>query len=224
MSKSLLSTAEENYLKAIFKISEKRKGTVSTKEISGIVETSAASVTDMLKRLAEKDLIHYEKYKGVSLTESGLEIATSLVRKHRLWEVFLVERLNFGWEEVHPIAEQLEHIQSEELVNRLEAHLNYPKFDPHGDPIPDRQGTITERNQIAISEMEPGQFGIIVGVRNTDTEFLLFLEDIGLVLGTEIKVMKKFDFDNTILIQLRKGEKQTLSNKVAKNINLELKK
>lgn len=218
-----LSTAEENYLKAIFKISEKRTGTVSTKEISKLVETSAASVTDMLKRLAEKDLINYEKYKGVSMTTSGQRIATTLVRKHRLWEVFLVERLNFGWEEVHAIAEQLEHIQSEELVNRLEEHLNFPKFDPHGDPIPDKQGEIIERNQSPVSELEPGQSGIIVGVNNTDTEFLLFLEDLGLVLGTEIKILKKFDFDNTILIQMRKGEKQTLSNKVAKNISIELK-
>ena len=217
-----LSTAEENYLKAIYKISEKKQGTVSTKEISNIVETSAASVTDMLKRLAEKNLIHYEKYKGVSLSDTGLESATRLVRKHRLWEVFLVERLNFGWEEVHEIAEQLEHIQSEELVDRLEKHLNFPKFAPHGDPIPDKQGEITLRNQIPVSELDLGQKGVIVGVQNTDTEFLLFLEDIGLVLGTEIEVLKKFDFDNTLLVQVRRGEKHTLSNKVAKNISIQI--
>ncbi len=218
-----LSTAEENYLKAIFKISERKKGTVSTKAISEVVETSAASVTDMLKRLAEKDLIIYEKYKGVKLSSTGLERATLLVRKHRLWEVFLVERLNFGWEEVHEIAEQLEHIQSEELVDRLEDHLNFPKFDPHGDPIPDKRGVITLRQQSPISNLSIHQQGIIVGVSNSDTEFLLFLEDMGLVLGTRIKVVKKFDFDNTILIEVEDKGKQTLSNKVAKNINVQLK-
>nr|MBS0036993.1 metal-dependent transcriptional regulator [Saprospiraceae bacterium] len=217
-----LSTAEENYLKAIFKISEKKRGTVSTKEISKIVETSAASVTDMLKRLAEKNLINYQKYKGVKLSPTGLVRATSLVRKHRLWEVFLVERLSFGWEEVHDIAEQLEHIQSEELVDRLEEHLNYPKFDPHGDPIPDRRGVITLRKQSPISNLELNETGIIVGVSNSDTEFLLFLEDMGLVLGKQITVIKKFDFDNTLLIEIEGKNRQTLSNKVAKNINVQI--
>lgn len=218
----VLSTAEENYLKAIFKISEKRKGTVSTKEISEIVETSAASVTDMLKRLAEKNLISYEKYKGVTLSSSGLVRATQLVRKHRIWEVFLVDKLNFGWEEVHELAEQLEHIQSEELVDRLEEHLGFPKFDPHGDPIPDKRGVITVRNQSPVSNLNIDQWGVIVGVRNTDTEFLLFLEDIGLLLGTELRVLKKFDFDNTLMIETRNGNKQTLSSKVAKNISVQL--
>lgn len=218
-----LSTAEENYLKAIFKISEKKKGMVSTKEISKIVETSAASVTDMLKRLAEKSLINYEKYKGVKLSQSGLQRATRLVRKHRLWEVFLVERLSFGWEEVHEIAEQLEHIQSEKLVDRLEAHLNYPKFDPHGDPIPDKSGVIATRSEKPIADLKIGQQGVIVGVKNSDREFLLLLEDMGLVLGTKISVLKRFDFDNTLLIQIKDGVKHTLSNKVAQNINIQLK-
>lgn len=218
----LLSTAEENYLKAIFKISEKRKGTVSTKEISEIVETSAASVTDMLKRLSEKNLIRYEKYKGVTLTALGLESATQLVRKHRIWEVFLLEKLSFGWEEVHDLAEQLEHIQSEELVDRLEEHLGFPKFDPHGDPIPDRRGVITVRNQLPLSNLVLNEWGVIVGVRNTDTEFLLFLEDIGLVLGKQLRVIKKFDFDNTLMVETRNGSKQTLSSKVAKNISVQL--
>ncbi len=218
----LLSTAEENYLKAIFKISEKRKGTVSTKEISEIVETSAASVTDMLKRLSEKNLISYEKYKGVTLTALGLECSTLLVRKHRIWEVFLLEKLNFGWEEVHDLAEQLE--QSEELVDRLEEHLGFPKFDPHGDPIPDRRGVITVRNQIPLSNLSIDQWGVIVGVRNTETEFLLFLEDIGLVLGKELKIVKKFDFDNTLMVETKNGNKQTLSSKVAKNISVQINK
>ncbi len=218
-----LSTAEENYLKAIYKISEKKKDTVSSKEISKMVETSAASVTDMLKRLAEKKLINYEKYRGVSLTDEGMDRATRLVRKHRLWEVFLVERLHFGWEEVHEIAEQLEHIQSEELVDRLEKHLDFPKFDPHGDPIPDKEGEIAVRPQVPLSELNPHDVGIIVGVNNTDTEFLLFLEDMGLVLGKQVNVLKKFDFDNTILVQIKNGEKHTLSSKVAKNISIQIK-
>ena len=137
------STAEENYLKAIFKITEKEGKTATTNAIAAALNTTAASVTDMLKRLAEKDLINYEKYRGVQLSSGGEQIATILIRKHRLWEVFLVNKLGFAWDEVHELAEQLEHIQGEALVERLDEYLGRPQFDPHGDPIPDAEGRWT---------------------------------------------------------------------------------
>jgi DtxR family Mn-dependent transcriptional regulator len=152
-----LSQTEENYLKAIFKISEQQDAPASTNAISQAIRISAASVTDMLKRLAEKDLIHYEKYKGVILTPAGNRLATRLIRKHRLWEVFLVEKLHFSWDKVHEIAEQLEHIRSPELVERLDQFLGNPKYDPHGDPIPDAEGKFTHRQQVSLDELHPGE-------------------------------------------------------------------
>ncbi|MCI5083695.1 MAG: metal-dependent transcriptional regulator, partial [Saprospiraceae bacterium] len=148
------SHTEENYLKAIYKICERKGKAASTNAISNAMQTSAASVTDMLKRLSEKELIHYERYKGVTLAEAGNKIATTLIRKHRLWEVFLVEKLEFSWDEVHEVAEQLEHIRSPKLVEELERYLGYPKFDPHGDPIPDAEGRFTYRKQTLLADME----------------------------------------------------------------------
>ena len=146
-----LSQAEENYLKAIYKISRQSGTLVSNNSISVEMNTSAASVTDMINRLSQKELIHYQKRKGVRLTDLGELTAIHLVRKHRLWETFLVEKLNFTWDEVHELAEQLEHIQSRELINRLDEFLDFPKYDPHGDPIPDENGRITERQQVLLS-------------------------------------------------------------------------
>ena len=149
----MISHTEENYLKAIFKIAERENKTASTNSIAAILNTSAASVSDMLKRLSDKKLINYKKYKGVTLTTEGNIVATHLVRKHRLWEVFLVNKLKFSWEQVHDIAEQLEHIQSLELINRLDNFLNNPKFDPHGDPIPNAEGKFTLRNQHPLNDL-----------------------------------------------------------------------
>ena len=144
------SNTIENYLKAIYKISEKEQKTVSTSAISNEMNTTSASVTDMLKRLSYKELINYKKYRGVTLTKEGNRIATNLIRKHRLWEVFLLKHLNFRWHEVHDIAEELEHIDSDDLIERLDGFLGHPKFDPHGDPIPNKDGKITLRSQIPL--------------------------------------------------------------------------
>ena len=212
-----LSYAEENYLKAILKLSGSPDGTVSTNAIAAQLDTSAASVTDMLKKLSDKELITYQRYKGASLTDDGQRIATTLVRKHRLWEVFLVQSLGMTWDEVHEIAEELEHIQSDRLIDRLDHFLGHPKFDPHGDPIPNAQGKYTLRAQVPLSELKPGQEGIVIGVREDQTSFLKHLNEKGLTLGKAIKVITNDDYDNTLSLQVE-GHELNLSGKVARNI------
>ena len=212
-----ISHTEENYLKAIYKISEKEGKPASTNAIASEMQTSAASVTDMIKRLSEKGLINYERYKGVTLTSEGNKFATTLIRKHRLWEVFLVDKLDFSWDKVHDIAEQLEHIQSEELVERLDEFLGNPSFDPHGDPIPDAEGNFAFRKQVPLNELSIGESGIVVGVQNHSTPFLQYLDRLSLVLGTEVTVLEKFEYDESIKINL-KGKEMILSKKVNQNL------
>ena len=213
-----LSHTEENYLKAIFKISERKGKPASTNAIAKAMETSAASVTDMVKRLSEKQLIDYERYKGAKLTEKGTRIATHLIRKHRLWESFLVEHLNFNWDEVHEIAEQLEHIKSPTLVERLDDFLGFPKFDPHGDPIPDAEGNFTFRKQALLSELEEGEQGVIVGVQDHTTAFLQYLDRMDLVLGTRIEVLERFEYDESVRVRIEEEREQLLSKKVSQNL------
>lgn len=213
-----ISQTEENYLKAIFKISESQEGPVSTNSISKKIDISAASVTDMLKRLAKKDLIHYKKHKGVTLSEQGDQVARHLIRKHRLWEVFLLEKLDFAWDEVHAMAEQLEHIQAPELVERLDQFLGHPKFDPHGDPIPDAEGNFAERQQRLLCEMTAGEQGVIVGVNEHSPEFLQYLDRMKLVLGTAIAVVETFSYDESIKVKVNKNSEILLSKKVSQNL------
>lgn len=212
-----LSQTEENYLKAIFKLTTENKS-ASTNAISNEMSTSAASVTDMLKRLSEKSLINYKKYKGVSLTQDGGKVATNLVRCHRLWEVFLLEKLDFAWDEVHEIAEQLEHIKSDELIERLDRFLNYPKFDPHGDPIPDAKGNFTFRKQILLSELKANEKGVIVGVNEHSASFLQYLDRLELTLGATIIVIENFDYDESKKVKLNGKSEHLISNKVCQNL------
>jgi DtxR family Mn-dependent transcriptional regulator len=214
----MLTPTEENYLKAIFKIAETEKKTVSTNAIAKHLGTTAASVTDMIKKLSEKSLIHYEKYKGVSLTNTGNKAATHLIRKHRLWEVFLVNKLRFAWHQVHDIAEELEHIDSDELISRLDAFLDYPKFDPHGDPIPNADGRFTLRNQISLSEMPIHQTGIVLGVKESDTDFLKHLTKINIKLGSEISIVSRTDFDQSMRITIDTKYEEVISKKVSQYI------
>lgn len=213
-----LSVSEENYLKAIFKITEQQGTPVPTNAIAGELKTSAASVTDMLKKLAEKDLVAYKKYQGALLTNSGRQHATHLVRKHRLWEFFLVEKLNFSWDVVHDMAEQLEHIQSDELIERLDAFLEYPKFDPHGDPIPDASGRFTIRSQQPVSRMSVGEKAVVIGVQNHDSQFLKFLGELNLGLGCEIEVLDKYDFDASMKVRINMDETHLISNTITNNV------
>lgn len=213
-----LSHTEENYLKAVFKISERKGKPASTNAISQVMDTSAASVTDMVKRLSEKGLIHYERYRGAALTEEGARIATHLVRKHRLWESFLVDHLHFTWDEVHEIAEQLEHIKSPTLVERLDEFLGFPKFDPHGDPIPDAEGNFTFRKQALLSDLKENERGVVVGVQDHSTAFLQYLDRMELVLGTKIEVLERFDYDESVKVRIAEEREQILSKKVSQHL------
>ncbi|MBK9016315.1 MAG: metal-dependent transcriptional regulator [Saprospiraceae bacterium] len=214
----VLTQAEENYLKAVFKITENDDKAASTNAIAAMMSTSAASVTDMLKRLAGKGLLHYEKHRGVVLSERGGELATNLVRKHRLWEVFLVKMLDFSWDKVHDIAEQLEHVQSDELVERLDGFLDRPQFDPHGDPIPDANGKMAMRKQILLSSLDPKDQAVLVGVQESTNTFLQYLDKLKLSLGTKLQVVERFEYDGSMKIVLIGGEEITLSHKVCENL------
>lgn len=212
------SFTEENYLKAIYHLSQDDGPVVTTNRISETINTTPASVSDMLKKLAEKNLISYTKYQGASLTESGRRAATNIIRKHRLWEVFLVEKLGFKWDEVHDIAEQLEHINSPELITRLDEFLDFPKRDPHGDPIPDHEGNFNQMQLTKVSSLLVGEHGKISGVDEHSSLFLQFLEKTGLTLGTEIRVREVREFDGSVIVLIDNAKEVTISREVAKNI------
>ncbi len=196
----MLSLAEENYLKAIYHLHHENSKAVSTNDLSSILETKASSVTDMLKKLADKNLVVYKKYQGVKLSKRGETTALKVIRKHRLWEVFLVEKLNFNWDEVHEIAEQLEHIQSERLTDELDRFLDYPKRDPHGDPIPNKEGQFAVANKTMLSELEIGESGVCVGVRDSSPAFLNYLDKQAIALGKTLIVKEKESFDQSMLV------------------------
>ena len=210
------SQTRENYLKCILRHSGGGEK-VSTNTIAKHLGTSAASVTDMLRKLKDDNLIQYEKYKGASLTKSGKTIALKIQRKHRLWEVFLVEHLSFSWDNVHDIAEQLEHIDSPELIKALDKFLDYPKFDPHGDPIPSESGEIEFRDTHPLSDIQAGEQVVIASVKRSDPEFLQYLEKVGLTINRKLKVVEKLDFDNSIQIEVN-GHKSVISGSVGMNL------
>jgi DtxR family Mn-dependent transcriptional regulator len=216
-----MTFSEENYLKTIYHLTNLLESEVSTNAIAEKMETKASSVTDMLKKLAEKDLVHYKKYQGVSLTENGKLLAKMIVRKHRLWEVFLVEKLDFSWDEVHDIAEQLEHIKSEKLINKLDDFLGNPTEDPHGDPIPDSSGRIIKVEKQLLSELSENQIGLCVGVKDTSSEFLKYLDKQGIALGSRIEFIAKEHFDLSLRIKIDNKE-LTISNKIAINLYVKL--
>jgi DtxR family Mn-dependent transcriptional regulator len=212
------SFTEENYLKTIFHLSEKSDAPVATNSISEVMGNKAASVTDMLRKLAEKGLINYVKYQGVSLTKKGRETAIAIIRKHRLWEVFLVEKLGFKWDEVHDIAEELEHIKAPELVDRLDTFLGHPTHDPHGDPIPNSHGEFQQNEWIILAKMNPGQTGILSGVSEHSTVFLQYLEQQGLLLGTRIKLEEIMAFDGSLKLLINQNQSLSISREAAKNL------
>ncbi|NQX76213.1 metal-dependent transcriptional regulator [Gilvibacter sp.] len=211
------SRSEENYLKAIFHLQQAGSRGVSTNDIAEAMETKASSVTDMIKKLAAKDLVNYVKYQGVSLTESGRSTAIMVIRKHRLWEVFLVNKLDFPWDKVHDIAEQLEHIKSEELVTKLEAFLDYPSVDPHGDPIPDQHGNFKQTQKRLLVKCDLNEKYLCVGVKDSSSEFLRFLDKKHINIGSNITVLSKEEFDDSMQIQVD-DQKHFISKKIAENI------
>jgi len=208
----MYSLSEENYLKAIYHLEHDSDGGVSTNAIAERMNTKPSSVTDMVQKLAEKKAVSYKRYKGTFLTRSGKKTAAKIIRKHRLWEVFLVEKLDFQWDEVHDMAEQLEHIQSDKLITRLDRFLGHPDFDPHGDPIPDSNGKLKPSNNKLLSMLERDQQGICVGVKKSDKEFLQYLDKRRIALGDTIKVLDKDNFDGSLRIQI--GEHQLFISKI----------
>ena len=213
------SQSEEDYLKALYHL-EIDFNSVSTNSIADYLVMKPSSVTDMLKKLAEKKFINYQKYKGTSLTKKGKLIALSIIRKHRLWETFLVDKLGFGWDQVHIIAEQLEHIKSEELIENLDNFLGNPKYDPHGDPIPNKDGEIEKMNQKLLVELKASQKGIITGVKKGTASLLNYLDKEKVKLGDSIKVIEILEFDGTYIVEINK-RKLTFSEKICQNLLLE---
>lgn len=214
------SSTEEDYLKAIFKLSSINEDGVSTNSIAEELSTKASSVSDMVKKLAEKGLVNYIKYQGTTLSESGKEIALKVIRKHRLWEVFLVEKLKFGWDEIHDIAEQLEHIKSPELIDRLDDHLGNPKTDPHGDPIPDKNGKFPELKMVTLNKLEIGEQAMLTGVLEDSKDFLRYLDSISLQLGSAIEILDYFQFDKSIKVKINGKTTLNFSEIVASNLNV----
>lgn len=213
----MVTLSEENYLKAIYHLSKHGNVSVSTNAIAKKMNTKPSSVTDMIQKLADKSLVDYKKYQGADLTEKGRLAATSVIRKHRLWEVFLVNELNFSWDEVHEVAEQLEHIKSEKLINQLDKYLEFPTKDPHGDPIPDKFGNIKKTEKILLSHTNVKQHCICVGVKDSSSSFLKYLDKNKIALGTHIKVLSIESFDESMDLQID-AEILTISKEVANNL------
>ena len=211
------STAEENYIKAIWHL-QQADNNVTTNELSAELQTKPASVTDMLKRLSEKKLLHYAPYYGVTLTPEGKKLALSIIRKHRLWEFFLVEKLQFEWDAVHDIAEELEHVSSPELIERLDAFLGYPKADPHGDPIPDSKGRMTSTSNLTLQQLPEAQQAIVTGVGDQSSSLLELLTQKNISIGTKLEVKQRHAFDGSVEIKIRNQALINLSEQLAKNI------
>ncbi|MFZ4106598.1 metal-dependent transcriptional regulator [Flavobacterium sp.] len=212
-----MTISEENYIKVIYHLSLVSPKGVNTNAIAGKLDTKASSVTDMLKKLAGKKMVSYQKYQGVTLTEKGFHSAKMIVRKHRLWEVFLVDKLHFSWDEVHEIAEELEHIKSEKLINKLDEFLGFPSFDPHGDPIPNDKGELVKIDKFLLSEATLNTDCVCVGVKNSSVEFLQYLDKQNISLGSTIKVFSREEFDSSLTIILNSNT-ISISNKIAENL------
>ena len=215
----MITLTEENYIKAIYHISKQGRENVNTNALAEAMNTKASSATDMIKKLSEKNYANYKKYKGVTLTDLGRKIAINIIRNHRLWEVFLVEKLNFTWDEVHELAEQLEHIKSQKLIDELESFLGYPTHDPHGDPIPDKNGEITFVEKTLLSQALVGICYTCLGVNDSSSEFLQYLNNNNIKLGSIIEVMHIEPFDKSINIKAN-GKLLTVSQSVGKNLYL----
>lgn len=211
------SVSEENYIKSIYHL-QQEAGLVNTNALAAEMQTKAASVTDMLKKLANKKILQYEKYRGFKLTDNGKKVALSVVRKHRLWEYFLVEKLGFEWDKVHDIAEELEHVSSDELIERLQRFLNNPSFDPHGDPIPDSNGRIPKLNQQPLAVLPLNKSAVVSSVTNQSPQMLEMLKHYSIGIGTNIKVLKKFEFDGSMEVKVQRQPGCIISEAIAKNI------
>jgi DtxR family transcriptional regulator, Mn-dependent transcriptional regulator len=212
-----LSESEENYIKSIYNLQEKTEK-VNTNSLANFLNTSAASITDMLKKLKSKKLLEYRKYYGFRLNEAGNKEALKIIRRHRLWEYFLVAKLGMEWEKVHDIAEELEHVSSPELINKLDNYLGNPKIDPHGDPIPDEKGKIAILKQKALKDLPIKQSATVSSVSNQTPEMMQMLNHYGIGIGSQIKVLKAFEFDGSLQIKIAKKPECIISGMAAQNI------
>ena len=211
------SASKENYLKAIFHL-QQQSASVSTNALAHALQTKAASVTSMLKKLSTQKLLQYERYKGVSLTAEGRKVAVFIIRKHRLWEYFMVQKLGLGWEEVHDIAEELEHVTSKKLIDSLEAYLDFPKADPHGDPIPDGQGRMPPSKQLSLAAVAINTTCTISHIGNQSAEMMELMQHKSITIGTTLEVKKKFSFDNSVEVKLHQHPPFTISEQLAQNL------
>ncbi len=211
------SQSEENYIKNIYHL-QLDTGEVAASSLAATMNTSAASVTEMLKKLNTKKIIHYQPYKNFSLTDSGNKVALDVIRKHRLWEYFLVNKLGFNWDAVHDIAEELEHVSSTELISRLDAYLDNPMFDPHGDPIPDSKGKIKLVKHLPLAELPLKKVAKVTSIKDQSAGMLQMLKHYNIQIGSTIKLNRKFEFDGSIEIKIEKLPVSIISEQLAKNI------
>jgi DtxR family transcriptional regulator, Mn-dependent transcriptional regulator len=208
------SITEENYLKAVYYL-QVQLGNVSTNALAARLQTKPASITDMMKKLSSKKLLNYKPYYGFSLTTEGKKAALSVIRRHRLWEFFLAKKLNFEWDEVHGIAEELEHVSSKKLIDKLDSYLGFPAFDPHGDPIPDKQGKMKKSNKIQLKDLKPLTPAKVISISDPSIEIIEYLKDKKISIGTQLEVKKIFEFDQSLLIKVASSKTETISQKLA---------
>lgn len=217
----MLSFTEENYLKAILHLTDHNPQGVGTNELASQLDVKPATVNNMVKRLRQKSLLHYEKYAKITLTERGQKIALNVLRKHRLWETFLYRKLDFSWDEVHEVAEQLEHIRSPKLIERLDKFLDYPDYDPHGDPIPDAEGELPAMTTLILSDLAAGQSCRVSAVKDTSSVFLQYLERLTIGIDTELGVIEQIPYDQSLVLEVNKNQ-VTVSRKLADNLLVKL--
>ncbi|MEN9686173.1 MAG: hypothetical protein RLZZ28_1959 [Bacteroidota bacterium] len=210
----IFTSTEENYIKAVYHL-QQESGNVSTNALAAELQTKAASITDMLKKLKAKKLLSYERYKGVRLSGEGKKLALTIVRKHRLWEYFLVNTLQFGWDEVHEVAEELEHISSKKLIEKLDSFLGYPKFDPHGDPIPDNLGKMETQEQVNLIDFPLNKPAEICSVGSQSTALLELLRHKQIGIGSRLEIKRKFSFDQSVEIKVKGQNAFTISQQLA---------
>lgn len=214
--------SEENYLKAIYRLSQESGRKITPTAIAEALDNNPASVIDMLKKLSEKNLISYDKTKGAVLKKQGKVFATEIVRRHRLWEVFLVQKLGYTWDAIHDIAEQLEHIQHPDLADRLDNFLGFPSYDPHGDPIPKSNGEMPAASSLTLEEVGIGKACEVVGVKDSSTAFLQYLKQLQVGIGTAIQIQERIAYDGSLIIKIAENLTTTVSHKFGKSILVKL--
>jgi DtxR family Mn-dependent transcriptional regulator len=214
--------SEENYLKCIYRLWQDKVQKITPTAIADWLGNNPASVVDMIRKLTDKQLIAYDKKKGVELTAQGQKDATLIVRRHRLWEVFLLEKLGYHWDEIHDIAEELEHIKDATLADRLDKFLGFPEYDPHGDPIPKANGKMAKRYSTTLADLKTGGFCRVAAVKDTTSSFLQYLQKLDISIGTKIQLIEKISFDGSLVISINGNEHKTVSQKFGESVLIDM--